>query len=146
MNKFIGFTENDFDTFIFKNPNTFKKIKSKLKNLVEILSKRLNRYSGIYRYPNGDLVGYLSKTKNRKMNAFFTIQLNAEDLSLQFQIENKKLLIKYLENINLKILNSFKGKNEMVIWDKNKKVCKFYPGFIDKHTISFLLNKLKSTK
>jgi len=148
MIKFPGFTKEDFDSFVLEDPKLLHQAKEKIRSLVRILSNKLGGYSGIYEYRKGRFAGYLSKSKNRRENAFFNIQLNADDLSLEFQIENKKLLFKFLENIKVNALNNFKelGDYEIAVWDRDKKVCKFYPGYIDKSNIKFLMNKLKSTK
>lgn len=148
MRKITGFTEKDFNAFISKDQKLLHRVKEKTRSLVGILSKKLGGYSGLYEYRKGRFAGYLSKSKNRRENAFFNIQLNADDLSLEFQIENKKLLSKFLSKINVKTLNDFKklGDYEIAIWDKNKKVCKFYPGYMDKTNVEFLFNKLRSVK
>jgi len=149
MTKFIKFTESDFNCFISKKDKLLQRVKKKMEDLVKILSKRLGNHDhpGIYEYRTGRFAGYLSKSKNRKSNAFFNIQLNADDLSLEFQIENRGLLSKFLRNGNVKILKNLGrlGDCEIAIWDRNKKVCKFYPTYLNELEIKFLLNKLKST-
>jgi len=148
MIKFPGFTKEDFDSFFLEDSKLLHQVKEKVRGLVRIISNKLGGYSGIHEYRKGRFSGYLSKSKDRKKNAFFNIQINADDLSLEFQIENKKLLFKFLENIKVNTLNNFKelGDYEIAVWDRDKKVCKFYPGYIDKSNIKFLMNKLKSTK
>jgi uncharacterized protein YktB (UPF0637 family) len=148
MQKFKGFTQKDFNSFVQKDERILKTVKNKLKNLILILSEKIGGYSSIYEQGTGRFAGYLSKSANRKEKAFFNIQINAEDLSLEFQIESKILLLKFLKNVNVRILNDLKsiGDCEIAVWDINKKVCKFYSGYLDKSNIEFLLNKLKSIK
>jgi hypothetical protein len=148
MVKFTGFSEDDFNSFVLKDAKLLRGVKEKTKSLVKILSKEFGGYFGIYEYRKGRFAGYLSKSADRKNNAFFNFQVNADDLSLEFQIENKDLLFKFLKSIDVKILNDLKkiGDCEIAIWDRNKKVCKFYPDYLDKSNIEFLLNKLKSTE
>jgi len=148
MTKFTGFTKEDFDSFVLKDLRLLQKVKEKTERLVELLSKKLGGYFGLYEYRKGRFAGYLSKLRDRKKNAFFNIQLNADDLSLEFQIENKKLLFKFLGNVDVTVLNELKriGDCEIAIWDKNKKLCKLYPGNIDRADIKFLLNKIKATE
>lgn len=137
------FTIEDFDSLISKDENKIKKIDTKLKNLVEKISKKLDYFSGVYKY-NNRYSGFFSKSKDRKI--FFNLQINSEDLSLEFQIETKALILKFIKNAKIEILQNLKklGDCEIVIWDKNKKVCKLYPEYVDDLTWKFLLNKVKT--
>jgi len=148
MIKFKGFAQKDFNCFILKDKRCFKITKDKLKRLLLIISKEVGGYSGIYEYRKGRFAGYLSKLKNRKTNAFFNIQLNADDLCLEFQIENKDLLFNFFKKVNVKTLNNLRkiGDCEIAIWDFNKKICKLYPSSLAKSDIRFLVNKLKLTR
>lgn len=137
-------TIEDFNSLISKDKNKIKKVDDKLKNLVEKISKKLDYFSGVYRYKNR-YSGFFSKSKERKI--FFNLQINSEDLSLEFQIENKSLILKFIKNAKIEILQKLNklGDCEIAIWDKNKKVCKLYPEYIDDLTWKFLLNKVKTT-
>ncbi len=138
----MTFIIEDFDSLISKDKNKIKKIDNKLKNLVEKISKKLDYFSGVYTYKNR-YSGFFSKSKDRKI--FFNLQINSEDLSLEFQIENKSLILKFIKNAKIEILQNLKklGDCEIAIWDNDKKVCKLYPEYLDDLTWEFLLNKIK---
>lgn len=148
MIKFKGFTPNDFNYFVLKDKKLLKTIKYKFKRLLIILSGEIGGYSEIYEYKKGRFAGYLSESKNRKSSAILNIQLNADDLSLEFQIENRDLLFNFLKKVDVKTLNNLRkiGDCEIAAWDSNKKVCKLYPGSLGKPDINFLISKLRLTR
>lgn len=141
----MSFTIQDFDTLVSRRRGKVELVDNKLKELVERVSQGIDYHSGVYRYKNR-YVGFFSRSSTREV--FFNLQINSEDLSLEFQIENKDLAIKFIRNMKVNTLNNFKdqGDFEIVVWDKDKKVCKLYPGYLDERTRRFLLDKIKSTR
>ncbi len=139
----MPFTLKDFNILLSSDKSKTSKVGDKLKNLIKKISKKLDYFSGFYKY-QGRYSGYISKLNIKK--AFFNFQINSEDLSVEFLISDKKLILKFINNVNLKTLQNMKklGDTEIAIWDKNKKVCKLYPEYLDVKTWKFLNNKVRS--
>lgn len=136
----MTFTLQNFDSIA--SGNNIKEVENKFKILVDNVSKKINYHSGIYK----NLSAFFSKSKDRKV--FFNLQINSEDLSLEFHIENKEIILKFINNVKVETLQKLKklGDCEIAIWDGEKKVCKLYPDYIDNRTLRFLSDKLKDTK
>ncbi|HDH31358.1 MAG TPA: hypothetical protein ENH26_01130 [Candidatus Wolfebacteria bacterium] len=139
----MSFSLQDFNALLSTDKNKIGKVDDKLKNLIKKISKKLDYPFGFYNY-NGRYSGYISKSNNKK--TFFNFQINSEDLSVEFLIVDKNLILKFINNVNLKILRSMKklGDTEIAIWDKRRKVCKLYPEYLDNKTWKFLYAKVGS--
>jgi hypothetical protein len=140
----MSFTLNDFDSLLSKNKSKIKKVNTKIKNLAKQVGLKIDYIPGVYKFKNR-FTGFFTKSKNSKV--FFNLQINSEDLSLEWQIEDKKLILKFIKNVKLGTIKKFKdlGDYEIAIWDKNKKVCKLYPEYIDDLSWKFLETKIKKT-
>ncbi|MDD5341040.1 MAG: hypothetical protein PHC97_01230 [Patescibacteria group bacterium] len=141
----MRFTIGDFDSLISKDKIKIRKVDDKLKSLIKEISKGLDYFYGVYKYKNR-YSGFFSKTRDRKI--FFNLQINSEDLSLEFQVESKPLILKFIKNVKIETIKNLKeiGDCEIVVWDNGKKVIKLYPEYLDDLTIKFLINKIKTTK
>lgn len=138
----MSFALNDFNTLISDDKDKIKKVDVKLRDLVKKVSKKLDYPYGFYKY-SGRYFGYISKLKTK--DVFINWQINSEDLSIEFMIINKDLILKFINNVTLIKLREIKkyGDTEIVVWDKQNKVIKLYPGYLEQKSITFLLNKIK---
>ncbi len=138
MSTFNGFEKSDFEAFADGNQQEIDSACEKLGSLAQILADKLKSEVKVTCEVDRCVAS---------IDEYFRLQMNSEDLSLEWQIKNGEVS-KFFAKVNPQSLNELSslGDSEIVLWDGNKKVCKFYPDYIDRSNIIFLLSKLNAIK
>jgi hypothetical protein len=137
----MTFLLKDFDALARGRP---QRVLGKVRRIVETIARRVD-----YCYRVSTKADQITSTlKRRTNNAVFVLQLNSEDLSLEFQIKEKPLIAAFIRKAKVEELRKLErlGDTEIALWDSNHKVCKIYPRYIDSGVCSFLLDRVRKTK